>query len=160
MISFWLGPWCLTPLPTIYQLLYRSYGSWIYNYLCNKCLSPLELWVRNLLMVRYTRYNIMNGSMNMISFWLGPWCLTPLPTIYQLYRGGQWRKPEYPEKNPDLPQITDKPYHIMLYTSPWARFELTTSVVIGTLLEVALKTIKPTKPQLLTKSKKKHTCGK
>ena len=28
--------------------------------------------------------------------------------------------------------ITDKLYHIMLYTSPWWRFELTTSVVIGT----------------------------
>jgi hypothetical protein len=23
-----------------------SHGSWIYNYLCNQCLSPLMLWVR------------------------------------------------------------------------------------------------------------------
>ena len=23
-----------------------SYGSWIYNYLCNQCRSPLKLWVR------------------------------------------------------------------------------------------------------------------
>ena len=23
-----------------------SYGSWIYNYLCNQCLSPLTLWAR------------------------------------------------------------------------------------------------------------------
>ena len=23
-----------------------SYGSWIYNYLCNQCLSPLMLWVQ------------------------------------------------------------------------------------------------------------------
>ena len=23
-----------------------SYGSWIYNYLCNQCQSPLKLWVR------------------------------------------------------------------------------------------------------------------
>ena len=36
-----------------------SFGSWIYNYLCNQCLSPLELWVRTPFIVRCTRYNIM-----------------------------------------------------------------------------------------------------
>jgi len=25
------------------------YGSWIYNYQCNQCLSPLMLWVRILI---------------------------------------------------------------------------------------------------------------
>jgi len=29
-------------------------------------------------------------------------------------------------------QVTDKLYHILLYASPWSRFELTTSVVIDT----------------------------
>ena len=33
----------------------------------------------------------------------GLWYLTPLSTIFQLYRGGQ-KKPEFPEKRTNLPQ--------------------------------------------------------
>jgi hypothetical protein len=39
----------------------------------------------------------------------------------QLYRGGQfnwWRKPEYPEKTTDLPQITDTLSHNVVSSTP------------------------------------------
>ena len=59
------------------------------------------------------------------------WNFLTLISKKQLYHGGQlywWRKSEYPENTTDLPQVTDKLYHIMLYGVhlSWAGFALTT----------------------------------
>ena len=79
--------------------------------------------------------NFMNSAEPKYGFWF--WCLTPLSTIFHLYRAGQFRwrrKPQYMKKATDMPQITDKLYQscCIKYTSPWAVFKLTTLVLRGT----------------------------
>jgi hypothetical protein len=51
---------------------------------------------------------------------IGLWYLTPLSTIFQLYRDYQfylWRKREYPGEITDLSQVSDKLYHVSVVMS-------------------------------------------
>ena len=49
---------------------------------------------------------------------VGLWCVTPVSTIFQLYRDGHFywqRKPEYQAKTTNLPELNDKLMDKMLY---------------------------------------------
>jgi hypothetical protein len=97
-----------------------SYGSWIYSYLWNQCRSPLMLWVRISIRARckalcdkvlscgghigcwiWTKRGMLDLKTTYhsckISYKTNKqkqfawWCLTPLSTIFPLYRGSRGR---------------------------------------------------------------------
>jgi len=113
--------------PTIFQLYLRIWSC---------CLMPLSTYFSYIVAVSFIGGGNRRTDFSYIIIGLQLWCLMPLSTLFQLYRGGQfywwrkpedrfqlyhggqfywWRKPEYPEKTIDLSQVTDKLYRIMLY---------------------------------------------
>jgi hypothetical protein len=85
-----------------------SHGSWIYNYLCNQCLSPLMLWVRILIRVR---------------------CTTLCDNVCQWLTTGRWFSPDPPVSSTnktdchDIAEILlNVALNIIKQTNPWSVF--------------------------------------
>ena len=109
---------------------------------CNVlCLIYIYLLCISFITIIYTwkgrKINVVPPKRNHPHQMVGLWCLMPLSTIFQLYRGCQfywWRKSEYLQKTMDLPQVTDKISHTVV-SSTHRLSEIrtrTTLVVIGT----------------------------
>jgi hypothetical protein len=74
----------------------------------------------------------------MFAWLVGLWCLTPLSTIFQLYRGGQL------EKTTNLSQVTDKLYHIILHRVHLTMNEFPTHNASGDRHLIAQEVVNPT----------------
>ena len=102
------------------HFLHKNYPSQVFLFLTPNIMFVLLLIERFVLSHLYRVDTCSVRFFQQIHFILvyGLWCLTPLSTIFQLYRDGRfqwWWKPVYPVKTIDLSDITDKRFHIMLY---------------------------------------------
>jgi hypothetical protein len=90
-----------------------SYGSWIYNYLWNQCLSPLKLWVRIPLMARCTRYSMWNKILN-----IKP-CMGQISGTWELLLREYWRKSMIIGENKYWLEKTDRATKASLFDFDW-----------------------------------------
>ena len=66
-LKSWICPWCMPEEEMSGCSGSDRIVSWIYNYLCYQCISPVKLWVRIPLMTRCTRYVINHHVIKFVS---------------------------------------------------------------------------------------------
>ena len=94
--------WTAASLSRCEASLPWSYGSWIYNHLCNQCLSPVMVWVRISIRAR---------------------CTTLCDKVCQWLTTGQWFSPISSTSKTDRHDITEILLKVALNTikqiNPW-----------------------------------------
>jgi hypothetical protein len=113
------------------------------QHVCTLCKNTTEIISQSKLISVYIYCAKLHNCIWFIVFpWLWPWAWVRVMAFNATFNNisviSCWsvllvEKPEYLEKTTDLPQVTDKPYHIMVYRlyPAWVWFELKTFVVIS-----------------------------
>ena len=95
-IIVFISPWGLS----------WSYGSWIYNYTCNQCLSPLTWWVQTLL-----RWGVLDTTL--------------CDQVYQWLAAGLWFSlggVKHQNQNPPWLWLIHT-YQWLIHTYQWHKFK-------------------------------------
>ena len=107
---------CLLPIRYIcclYKRFYRIVNSSVY-----------QPWY-NVLKKIYKKLSVMyTAAAHGYCLFLCEWWFMVFNATFNNISVISWRSVLLAENTTDLPQVTDKLYHIMLYTAPWLGFEL------------------------------------